>query len=112
MNRRTLLQAAGTASLTALAGCGGMLSNTESGSTTTTTQTQGAIEKASIDGTKLVVSLSPEADVDNRAEILSGLSGNLQYGNHSPTDHFHRDAGSAGFMAKAFHHSVLRPDDA
>ncbi len=41
-----------------------MLSNTESGSTTTTTQTQGAIENASIDKTKLVVSLAPEPDVE------------------------------------------------
>lgn len=65
MNRRTLLQVAGTTALTALAGCAGMLSNTESGSTTTTTtQTQGAIKSASIDGTKLVVSLSSEADIE------------------------------------------------
>lgn len=65
MNRRTLLQAVGTTALTSLAGCAGMLSSTsESDSTTTATQTQGAIEDASIDGTKLVVTLNSDADIE------------------------------------------------
>ncbi|NEU59228.1 hypothetical protein [Halorussus sp. MSC15.2] len=83
MNRRTLLQAVGTTGLTSLAGCAGMLSNTsESNSTTTpTTQTQGAIKDTSIDGTKLVVSLSSEADVE-KVNVI-GPNGSPSLGSQS-----------------------------
>ncbi len=64
MNRRELLQAAGATSLAALSGCVGIISNTSNPGSANATQTQGVIENTSIKGTELVVSLSPEADVE------------------------------------------------
>lgn len=82
LNRRALLTTVSGTPIVALAGCASShFSNKDTPGSKTTTKTRGAIKDISIDGTKLVVSLSSEVDVE-KVNVI-GPNGSPSLGSQS-----------------------------